>query len=174
MCGNSEEDVIESSSDLFKKNVHIAFQCLKDVIIRHRMLLYFVKDMQLLEMVSVTDCERRGKVCLSGGKVGEVREWIRLAADGVKPEMNRIEVPVTVSHCYVPELNLPVSGCVMKGVTFVAMKMNNFEGGNGNGNGNDGFVNGDDDRFENKEEAAYDEAVTEILENYKDRMTRLL
>ncbi|XP_071730912.1 F-box protein AUF2-like [Rutidosis leptorrhynchoides] len=177
--GNIEEDVIESSSELFRKKVHIAFQCLKDVIIRHRMLLYFVKGMPLLETVSVTDSERRGRVRLSGGRrVGEIRDWIRFAAADMKLEMSRIEVPVSVSHCYVPELNLPNSGCEMKGVTFVVMQMNTFEGGNGNGN--ESFMNDDDDYddyddgIEGKEEAAYNEAVMEILENHKDKMKSLL
>lgn len=161
------EDEMEEDVNLFKQKVHIAFQCLKDVIVRHRMLLYFIKDHSLLETISITDSGKRGRLLLSGGKLVEVREWIRSDSDSVKPQMNRIDIPVSVSQCYVPLLNLPVSGCVMQGVTFVVMQMMDL------GNGNDGFMNGED-RFEDAEDAAYSEAVMEILENHNGRMKRLL
>nr|XP_043631016.1 uncharacterized protein LOC122602391 [Erigeron canadensis]XP_043631017.1 uncharacterized protein LOC122602391 [Erigeron canadensis] len=159
--GNNDNN--EISNDMFKKKVHIAFQCLKDVIVRHRMMLYFIKDFPLLENVCITDSGKRGKLCLSGRKVSDVREWVN---SDVKPHLSRIEVPVSVSQCFLPTLELPVSGYVMKGVTFVVMHMS------GNGK-NDGFVNGDVDGFE-EEEAAYREAVMEILENHKEKMMTLL
>ncbi|XP_071728835.1 uncharacterized protein [Rutidosis leptorrhynchoides] len=134
ICGNIEEDVSESLSELFRNNLYVAFQCLNDVIFWHKMLMCFVKDMSLLETVSITDSERRGKVRLSGGKVGEVRDWIRLAAADKNLEMFLFEVRVSVSLCYVPVLNLPNSGCEMKGVTCFIMQMETFEGGNGNVN----------------------------------------
>ncbi|XP_071728826.1 uncharacterized protein [Rutidosis leptorrhynchoides] len=145
ICGNIEEDVSELRSELFRNNLYVAFQCLNDVIFRHKLLMCFVKDMSFLETVSVVDSERRGKVRLSGGKVGEVRDWIRLAAADKNLEMFLFEVPMSVSLCYVPVLNLPNSGCEMKGVTCFIMQMETFEGGNGNGNVNESFVNGDDD-----------------------------
>lgn len=163
-----EEEEMELSTDSFKQKVHIAFQCLKDVIVRHRMLLYFIKDLPLLEKVSITDSGKRGSLYLSRGKLAEVKEWIHSASDTVKPQLNRIEVPVNVSQCYVPKLNMPVSGYYMKGVTLVVMQMNNNVEG-----GNDCFMNSEDG-FEDKEEAAYSEAVMEILENHKGRMKRLL
>ncbi|KAK1430480.1 hypothetical protein QVD17_13237 [Tagetes erecta] len=164
---NTNMDGIEPSIDSFKRKVHIAFQCLKDVIVRHRMLLYFIKDHLSLEKVSISDSGRRGRLCLSGGRLAEVREWIHSSPDDAKLKLNRIEVPVNVNQCYVPVLKLPVSGCVMKGVTFVVMRMNNVEGENGC------FVNVDD-VFEDDLEAAYSEAVMEILENHQNKMKRLL
>ncbi|KAJ0594692.1 putative F-box domain-containing protein [Helianthus annuus] len=167
--GGNDLDM-ELTIDSFKRKVHIAFQCLKDVIIRHRMLLYFVKDFPNLEKLSITDSGRRGTLCLSGGRLAEVRGWMDSEGGNVKPEMNRIEVPVNVSQCYVPVLNLPVSGCVMKGVTFVVMRMN--------GEVRDGdeclVSRGDGFEVEDEVEAAYSEAVVEILENHKDKMKRLL
>ncbi|KAK9059106.1 hypothetical protein SSX86_021725 [Deinandra increscens subsp. villosa] len=162
-----EEEETEPSIDSFKQKVHIAFQCLKDVIVRHRMLLYFMKDLPVLEKVCITDSGERGRLSLSGGKLAEVREWIHSAPDNVKPQMNRIEVPVNVSQCYVPVLNMPVSGCVMKGITLVVMRMDDVEGED------DCFTNGEDG-FGDRVELAYSEAVMEILENHKDKMKRLL
>ncbi|KAI3804422.1 hypothetical protein L1987_25954 [Smallanthus sonchifolius] len=164
---NEEEEDMEPSIDSFKHKVHIAFQCLMDAIVRHRMLLYYIKDLPVLEKVSITDSGRRGTLSLSGGRLAEVRGWIDSAPNNLKPHPNRIEVPVNVSQCYVPVLNMPVSGYVMKGITLVVMQMNSIQ------DGNDCFMNGEGG-FEDKVEAAYGEAVMEILENHKDKMKRLL
>ncbi|KAL8196095.1 hypothetical protein R6Q57_025095 [Mikania cordata] len=166
-CNVEEEEYMDPSIDSFKRKVHIAFQCLKDVIVRHRMLLYFMKDLPVLEKVLITDSGKRGMLSLCGEKLAEVREWIHSAPDNVKPQLNRIEVPVNVSQCYVPVLNMPVSGYVMKGITLVVMQMNDIR------DGNDCFTN-DEDGFEDNVVAAYSEAMSEILENHKDRMKRLL
>ncbi|XP_076947768.1 F-box protein At4g18380-like [Bidens hawaiensis] len=160
-------DLTNFSTDSFKRKVHIAFQCLKDVIVRHRMLLYFIKELPNLENLVIMDSGKRGTVGMSAGKLAEVRGWVHSAPGNVKPEMNRIEVPVNVSQCYVPVLEMAVSGCVMKGVTCVVMRMNDAQ------DGDDCFVDGDN-RFEDKVEAAYSEAVMEILEKHKDKMKRLL
>ncbi|XP_076943269.1 F-box protein AUF2-like [Bidens hawaiensis] len=166
-CENIDQEQDLDFTDLFKRKVHIAFQCLKDVIVRHRMLLYFIKELPNLEKVLIMDSGKRGTVGLNGVRLDEVRGWVRSAPEDVKPEMNRIEVPVNVSQCYVPVLEMPVSGCVMKGVTFVVMRMNDVQ------DGDDCFVDGDDG-FDDKVEAAYSEAVMEILEKHKDKMKRLL
>ncbi|KAI3700394.1 hypothetical protein L2E82_45020 [Cichorium intybus] len=129
-----------------------------------QMLLYIVKDLPLLEEISITDSARRGRLLLSGGKLADVKnEWVSSALETVKSEMNRIEVPARVSQCYIPVLNMPISGYVMKGVTLVVMEMNGVQGGN------DGLMNSED-----KEEAAYTEALMEILEKHNDKMKVLL
>ncbi|CAI9277541.1 unnamed protein product [Lactuca saligna] len=55
--------------------------CLKDVTARHMMLLYLVKDLPLLEEVSITDSERRGRLSLNGEKLSEVKEWLPDSGD---------------------------------------------------------------------------------------------
>ncbi|KAI3700395.1 hypothetical protein L2E82_45021 [Cichorium intybus] len=123
------------------------------------MLMYMVKDLPLLEEVSITDSRRSGRLFLNGGKLGEVKEWVSSSAfETVKSEMDRIEVPDTVRECYIPVLELPVSGYVMKGITVVvmAMNVNVFQSG-------DGSRMISEDSSEDKEEAAYSEAVMEIL-----------
>ncbi|CAH1412569.1 unnamed protein product [Lactuca virosa] len=116
---------------------HIAFQCLKDVTARHMMLLHLVKDLPLLEEVSITDSERRGRLSLKGEKLSEVKEW------------------------------LPVSGYVMKGVFVMVMEMKDLE------SENDILMNSEDGGFEDKEEAAYTEALMEIMEKHKGMMNTL-
>ncbi|GKB38941.1 hypothetical protein Tco_0883883 [Tanacetum coccineum] len=165
---NNANELCEStgfSNDAFRKKVHIAFQCLKDVIVRHRMLLYFIKEFPLLENVAISDSGKCGRLRMSGGRVSEVREWICGVGEDVKLRLNCVEVPVSVSACYVDVLDLGRLGCVMKEVTFVVMEMS--EDG--------GFVGGDDGlEDEDEEEAVYSEAVNEIMENHKDKMKRLL
>ncbi|KAL4567656.1 hypothetical protein LXL04_023246 [Taraxacum kok-saghyz] len=161
-----DEEDINISNDLFRQKVHNAFQCLKDVILRHRMLLYIAKDLPMLEEVYITDSGRRGRLSISGAKLAEVKkEWVSSALETVKSEMNRIEIPSSVKHCYIPFLDMPISGYVMKGITLIVMDMNGFQGGIGN----DGLMNSEDG-LEDKEEAAYTEAVMEILENHKGGM----
>ncbi|CAI9277542.1 unnamed protein product [Lactuca saligna] len=160
---------MDLSNDLFRQKVHIAFQCLKDVILRHRMLLYIIKDLPMLEEASITDSGRRGRLSLSGEKLAEVKKgWVSSAMETVKSEMNRIEVPASVSQCHIPVLDMPISGYVMKGVTLVVMEMNGLH------DEKDSLMNSEDDGSEDKEEAAYTEAVMEILEKHKDRMKVLL
>ncbi|XP_023741052.1 F-box protein AUF2 [Lactuca sativa] len=167
--GNGDEQDMDLSNDLFRQKVHIAFQCLKDVILRHRMLLYIIKDLPMLEEASITDSGRRGRLSLSGEKLAEVKKgWVSSAMETLKSEMNRIEVPASVSQCHIPVLDMPISGYVMKGVTLVVMEMNGLH------DEKDSLMNSEDGGSEDKEEAVYTEAVMEILEKHKDRMKVLL
>ncbi|CAH1412574.1 unnamed protein product [Lactuca virosa] len=154
--GNGDEDE--------NKRRRIPYQCLKDVTARHMMMLYLVKDLPLLEEVSVTDSRGRGRLSLSGKKLSEVKEWVHSTSETV---FNRVEVPDIVNNCYIPVLKLPVSGYVMKGIYFGVIEMNGFQGGN------DGLMNSEDG-FEDKEEAAYTEAMMEILEKHKGMMHRFM
>lgn len=78
--------------------------------------------------------------------------------------MKRAELPARVNQCYIPVLKLPVSGYVMKGVFVVVMEMKDLQ------DGNDFLMNSEDDGSEDKEEAAYTEAVKEILEKHRGMM----
>ncbi|KAL7608166.1 F-box protein AUF1 [Lactuca sativa] len=155
--GNGDEDE--------NKRRRIPYQCLKDVTARHMMMLYLVKDLPLLEEVSVTDSRGRGRLSLSGKKLSGVKEWVHSTSETV---FNRVEVPDIVNNCYIPVLKLPVSGYVMKGIYFGVIEMNGFQGGN------DFLMNSENGGFEDKEEAAYTEAMMEILEKHKGIMHRFM
>ncbi|CAH1412581.1 unnamed protein product [Lactuca virosa] len=149
-----------------EKKFDISFQCLKDVMYRHSIFLYFIDNLPTLEYVSITDSGRRGRLSLSGKKLIEVKESLHSASE---TELNRVEVPAKVSKCCIPVLKLPVSGYVMNGVFVILMEMKDVNGGI------DGLMNSEDGGFEDKEEAAlYTEAVKEILEKHKGMMQRLI
>ncbi|KAI3700388.1 hypothetical protein L2E82_45014 [Cichorium intybus] len=110
--------------------------------------------------VAIPSFRRRGRLFLSGEKLREVKEWVHSASETV---MGNVEIPKITSYCYIPDLKLPVSGYVMKGLYVIVMEIKGFQGGND-------VVMNSNDGFEDEEEAAYTEAVMEILEKHKDRM----
>ncbi|CAI9277517.1 unnamed protein product [Lactuca saligna] len=150
LSGNGDEEEEENLviHGMFRRNFEISLQCLEDVIAWHIMLMDIVKDLPMLEEVSITDSGRRGRLSLSGEKLIEVKEWVNSAS---KAEFSRVEVPTVMSNGYIPLLKLPVSGYVMKEIYFGVMKMKDLEGGN---DGVMSIENGSED----KEEAAYTEA----------------
>ncbi|CAH1412571.1 unnamed protein product [Lactuca virosa] len=157
--GNGEEEEEEEDelrNDMLNQKLVISFQCFRDAMVWHSILLYLVKDLPKLEKVSITDLGRRGKLSLSGEKLIEVKEWVHSASEAV---MTHLELPTKISNGYIPVLKLPVSGYVMKGIHFCVMKMKDL------GDGNDGVMN-NEDASADKEEAAYTEAVMEILEKH--------
>ncbi|XP_023735617.2 F-box protein AUF2 [Lactuca sativa] len=164
LCVNGngdEEESLELIGDLFKKKRVISFQCLQDIMALHVMLLYLVNDLPMLEEVSISDLERRGRLSLSGKKLSEVKEWVHSASETV---LNRINVPTILRNCYIPFLKLPVSGYVMKGIYFCVMEMKDMEGGN------EFLMSSENGGFEDKEESAYTEAMMEILKKHKGMM----
>ncbi|CAH1412584.1 unnamed protein product [Lactuca virosa] len=106
--GNEDdEEDIELTCDLSRQKFRISCQCLEDVVVRHKMSLFFIKSLPTLEKVSITDSGRSGEFSLSGEKLNEVNEWLHSTLETV---MNRVEVPARVNQCYIPVLKLPVSG----------------------------------------------------------------
>ncbi|CAH1412587.1 unnamed protein product [Lactuca virosa] len=160
-----EEEDLELLSDLLKNKLAISFQCLQDVIAWYVMLLHLLNNLPMLEEVSITDLGRRGRLSLSGKKLREVKEWVHSASETV---FDRVEVPDMVSKCYIPVLKLPVSGYVMKGVFCAVMEMKDLHGENDNG------LLDSENGFEDKEEAAYIEAMKEVLEKDNGMMQRFM
>ncbi|KAI3700389.1 hypothetical protein L2E82_45015 [Cichorium intybus] len=158
-----EEENIDSINDLFNQKINISFQCLYEVMASHTMLLLILKDLPMLEDISITGSGRRGRLFLSGEKLRKVKEWVHSASQTM---MGHVEIPEIVSNCYIPVLKLPVSGYVMNGVHVILMEMKDLQGGND-------VLMISNDGFEDEEEAAYTEAVMEILEKHKVRMQRV-
>lgn len=155
--GDGEED-IEVMIGMFDKYGGVAVHCLQDAMGWHAMLLKLIKNLPTLEKVSITDSGRRGRLSLSGEKLIELKGWLNSAS---ATKMGRLQSPNIYCNAYIPVLNLPVSGYMMKGIYFGAMKINHVQGEN------DEIVNSNHG-FEDKEEAAYTEAVMEILEKHRD------
>ncbi|PWA38818.1 F-box domain, Leucine-rich repeat domain, L domain-like protein [Artemisia annua] len=152
VCNNKESNVNENSDqgaleelkrELIKNNANIVVECLKDVMMRVKLLLH-VTRLPSLENVVITDLGKRGKVSLSGGKVDDLNGWISSSSVEI------IEKSV-IRQCYVPLLKLPVSGYLMKGVNLYILQWNDLMG-----DISDSIMKSDnDDAFEDKEEAAY-------------------
>ncbi|KAJ9537504.1 hypothetical protein OSB04_030237 [Centaurea solstitialis] len=157
--GGEEEGIA-----LRMKKVNVGIKCVMDVLVRRRMLLGLVCNFPLLERVCITDSGKRGRVSLSGGEVGKVRDWLFSSSETPVGRMNIMDFPGSTSEYHVPILHLPVSGFVMKGITLVVVDRGNLEGGN------DSFVNEDEDGFGDEMEAVYSEAVMEILKSQRGRL----
>ncbi|PWA50834.1 F-box domain, Leucine-rich repeat domain, L domain-like protein [Artemisia annua] len=162
---NSQEALEEQDRELTKNKANIMVECLKDAMMRVTLLLH-VTRLPSLENVVITDLGKRGKVSLSGGKVDDLNDWISSCSVEI------IEKSVSsyfISQCYVPLLKLPVSGYLMKGVKLYILQWNDLMG-----DISDSIMKSDnDDAFEDKEEAAYSEALMEIFKKHSDRIERL-
>uniref|UniRef100_A0A5B7BDE7 F-box domain-containing protein n=1 Tax=Davidia involucrata TaxID=16924 RepID=A0A5B7BDE7_DAVIN len=172
---SAAEEESELISDLLKYRVHLAFQCLKDALVRHRMLLFLIEQHPMLQSVAISDSKKLGKLSVRNEQLVELRNWIHLSSATLGSQLKSIEIPVTARQWYVPVLQLPLSKKVMEGATLVVMGLVDRRESGGGGSS----CSGDDDvvaiagAFEDREEA-FGEAVTEMMLNHKTKMKTLL
>ncbi|PWA66097.1 F-box domain, Leucine-rich repeat domain, L domain-like protein [Artemisia annua] len=152
----------------------IAIRCVVNALFRRKILLATIDTFPLLEKISITDSGKRGRVSHTGEKVVELRNGLSSHPETLNKVHSRL------SRCYVPLLELPVSGYVMKGVTLILLERTNL--GNDKNDSSmksddhyDNFMSNydDDSVFEDNEEAAYSEAVMEIFKKHRGRIKRL-
>nr|XP_043622191.1 F-box protein AUF1-like [Erigeron canadensis] len=105
--------------DLWLKKVQWAVDCLRDAVVRFRMLLGCAHDFPLLEKVLITQSGKRGSVSISGKDIVEMRKWLHSPTDCLEQKLisDSMDLPSRLCQSYAPLLKLPVSGYVMKGVT---------------------------------------------------------
>nr|GEW32783.1 hypothetical protein [Tanacetum cinerariifolium] len=142
-----------------------AVSCLMNAMTRLLMLLCSIKNIPLLETVSIMNCDKRWRISASGVKVTEMRNDLTSPSEA---SYMRLEFGCRVSRCYVPLLELPVSGHVMKGATLFLFERDDLPEDE-----YDNFWKTVDADFEDKEEAAYCEAMMEIFKNHMGRIERL-
>ncbi|KAA8544504.1 hypothetical protein F0562_022456 [Nyssa sinensis] len=141
---NGGEEESELTSDLLKYRVHLAFQCLKDALVRHRMLLFLIEQHPMLESVAITDSKKLGKLSVRNEQLVELRNWIHLSSATLGTQLKSIEIPVTARQWYVPVLQLPLSKKVMQGATLVLMGLvDRRDSGGSSAGGCDGDGDGD-------------------------------
>ncbi|GJQ98436.1 F-box domain containing protein [Tanacetum coccineum] len=119
-----------------------------------------------LKIVSIKDSSKRGNISLSGAKVTELSSWLSSPSDRTIKQKQYC-TNYRASECYVLLLELPVSRYIMKGVYLSVMDWSDLPDDNF-----DRFTKSDDD-FEDKDEAAYSEAMMEIFRKHSDRIERL-
>ncbi|GJT21133.1 F-box domain containing protein [Tanacetum coccineum] len=162
---NDQEQEEEEDMELREMKHCDAVECLKTSMMRHFILLSCIKSVPSLEKVSIMDCDNRWKVSASGVKVTEMRNDLTTPFESL---YMRLELGCRMSRCYVPLLELPISGYVMKGATLFLMERDDLPEDE-----YDSFWKSVDADFEEKEEAAYCEAVMEIFKNHMGRIERL-
>ncbi|PWA66564.1 F-box domain, Leucine-rich repeat domain, L domain-like protein [Artemisia annua] len=104
------------SNELIRKKIKTSGQCLQDVMKRIIVLLTDIISFPLLERVSIVDSDNRGKVSFSGGKIADIRNLLCSPSETMEQRLKYLDFPSKMSRCYVPLLELPVSGYVMKGI----------------------------------------------------------
>ncbi|PWA44693.1 F-box domain, Leucine-rich repeat domain, L domain-like protein [Artemisia annua] len=159
--GHQEEEAEELES--YSKKSDIAFTCLEEVYL-WIVTLNPITNLPLLEDVTITDSGKRGKISL---KVAELRYLLHSFSEA-ELKKDKLDIPRRISRCYVPLLELPVSGYVMKGVTLYLFGKNDLLDENIGS-----CMNIDLNDSEDIEEAAYSEAVMEMLKKHRGRFQRI-
>ncbi|KVI08022.1 F-box protein At1g22220-like [Cynara cardunculus var. scolymus] len=103
-----------------KKRVVWTISCLIASSARHHMLKQIIALNRMIRDVKISDGSKQGTIEMTERQVVELRKEMNSTAV-VEPE--RTEVPaVTIKMWYVPVLELPESGCVMKGATLAVIR----------------------------------------------------
>jgi len=85
---------------------------------RHYLLKKIVGKLPMLQSVVITDASKQGKLCTVEQQLVELRNTMKFENS---PE--RTPIPkLCMKLWYVPVMELPASGCVMKGLTLVLIK----------------------------------------------------
>ncbi|GJU90895.1 F-box domain containing protein [Tanacetum coccineum] len=163
--GNVHDDEEREDMVLSRKKWDIGMDCFQDAVLRRWMLMDYISNFPLLEDVSVDDTNKRGRISVSGvRKIAELRKWLNSLSETT---LNRIDRP-RASVGYVPFLELPVSGYVMRGVFLLLVERDDLPDDNF-----DRFLDLNLKDSEDKKESAYNEAIMEIFKKHRGNVKRL-
>ncbi|XP_058198592.1 F-box protein At4g18380-like [Rhododendron vialii] len=163
MNSEAEEDATENIEIAWKEMFHsvkVAKRCAKYAGWWLGVLSHVFAKFPILESVTITDWKNKGvKLCLGGEKLVECRNTLDTKSM-ISPKLAdawwREQGHARVS--YLPVLQLPITGYVMKGVTFV-----NFKKSGKDFESNTAML----DAFA-EEQGPFLEALEQILEKHKD------
>ncbi|GKA18838.1 hypothetical protein Tco_0698753 [Tanacetum coccineum] len=145
-------------------DLQIARDCLAHAIYRRRLVLDFISCFPLLENVSIKDTGERARISFGREKIVEVRNWICSDPETANEKINNPGPLRAVSYCYVPFLKLPACGYVMEGVCLLLRELGD--------DNDDTLTRFNLDDFEDREEAAYSEAVMKVLTEHRGLIIR--
>ncbi|KAF8041211.1 hypothetical protein BT93_B3212 [Corymbia citriodora subsp. variegata] len=153
--------------------------CLIAASARHYLLKQIVADHPRLKSVAIVDSDKQGKVRLREEEIAEMRRSFDAeAADSAAAE--RIRVPdLRMKLWYVPELELPESGYVMRGATMVLIAPASNAGGEQQGKAKEGggdmgdVMKGVSFEGGGGEEEAFREAAAEMRKMKKTYMLEM-
>ncbi|XP_016505427.1 F-box protein At1g30200 [Nicotiana tabacum] len=153
--GDSVES-LRMTNDELKLRIVWIISCLIAASTRHCLLEETIKEKKMLEKVVITDDIGQGICSMNCEQAEEMRRNTRVFSS------NRSKVPaLKVKMWYVPELELPAKGCVMKGATLVVVKP--VEEWSKADDGRDLVAGGFGFAREGKEEKVFDEVAKELV-----------
>lgn len=138
--------------------VSLATQCVRDAVLWVGILCYVVENYPMLQRVTIIDPKRVGvTLCLGSEKLVECRNSFNLSKMNLLSKRVESWTREDWKVDYVPVLELPMSGYVMKGVTIVNFKMLADDYSEADTAMVDAFA---------EEQGVFSEAVAQILENH--------
>lgn len=162
MIESEEED--ETENGITQKEIHrrvsLAAECLRDVVLWVAILCHVFPSYPMLQSFTITDSKNKGmKFCLAGEKLLKCRDSFNL--DKFISVVKRVKswTRENMKVEYVPVLQLPVAGYVMKGLTIISFRLfaeDDSEDGTAMVNA---FA---------EEQSIFSEAMVQISENRKD------
>jgi hypothetical protein len=116
-----EEEVLRQpflTEEELQPRIIWTISCLVSASMRHYLLKKIVGKLPMLQSVVITDASKQGKLCMVEQQLVELRNTMKFENS---PE--RTPIPnLCMKLWYVPVMELPASGCVMKGLTLVLIK----------------------------------------------------
>ncbi|KAF9675488.1 hypothetical protein SADUNF_Sadunf09G0037400 [Salix dunnii] len=168
----SSDDFSENNGEVLtdgqlKLQIVLTISCLLAASARHYLMKQVLEEHHALENMIASDVCKQGKVCMGKDEVAEIRNSMKsmVATDS---SLERTRVPdLSMKLWYVPLLELPENGYIMRGATLVVLRPND-DGQIGNGR-KSGLFDFDGEECEKK---AYSEAAREMMKMKKSyRMT---
>lgn len=105
-----------------KKRVVWTISCLIASSARHHMLKQIIALNRMIRDMKISDGSKQGTIQMTERQVVELRnEMSSTTATVVEPERTKVPA-VTIKMWYVPVLELPESGCVMRGATLAVIR----------------------------------------------------
>lgn len=164
----SSDDFSENNGEVLtdgqmKLQIVQTIYCLLAASTRHYLMKQVLEEHHALENIIASDVCRQGRVCMGKDEVAEIRNSMKSMVASTDSSLERTRVPdLSMKLWYVPVLELPENGYIMRGATLAVLRPND-DGQIGNGSKSDLF--GFDG--EECEKKAFNEAVREMVKMKK-------
>ncbi|XP_002531125.2 F-box protein At4g18380 [Ricinus communis] len=112
------------NDDELKLRIVTTISCLIAASARHLLLKQILAEHHMLENVTISDVNKQGRLCVGKDQIVEMRNAMKsLAVSESSSSIERTPVPdLSMKLWYVPVLELPATGYLMKGATLVVIK----------------------------------------------------
>ena len=144
-----------------KSRIMWMISCLIAASARHFLLKQTVLQFPMLKRVDITDSNKQGKFSMDEEDIVQLRDSLKGDDSGMGSllTVERMVPDLRMKMWYVPELELPVSRCVLKGATLIVISpAGEVTAAATKGGGADSGFDGDE-----AEMAVYEEAESEIV-----------